>query len=148
MPTYHNDSTKIYTLNTGLLEVGSEFFRPGNTVQTRELLDSLPDVVRTADTPYAHESRTISTDDTMTPWVWTPKGEHVLILGGDWQGVVTVQRAIASDGSDAVLAGEFTSDEPSQVHALAENIGAYYRYGFLATGLSSGSLNGNMQVGE
>ena len=141
MPTYSNTSNTTYQTKAGKFSAGATGF------QTQELLDSLPGVVRTADTPYAHEPRTIAADNTMTPWVWTPSGSYVLTLGGDWSGTVTVQRAKESDGSDAVLAGEFSSDDLLLVRPLTEITGAYYRYGFLAGGLVSGGLNGNIEVG-
>lgn len=141
MPTYTNTgSNSYYTKNGSVLLAGMTDFA------TLELLDDLPGVTRAADTPYTHEPRTIAADDTMTPWVWTPKGSHMLILGGDWSGTVTMQRATAADGSDAVLAGEFASDEANRVFTLNERVGAYYRYGFLSGGLASGSLDGNVEV--
>jgi hypothetical protein len=149
MPTYTNNSGhSIYTLNPQLLVAGSEFFRPGQTVQTLQLLDDLPDVLRSADTPYTVVGpQVINADATLSEWGYLPPGSYVLTLGGDWQGNVTVQRAKEADGSDAVLAGEFSSDDLLLVRPLTEITGAYYRYGFLAGGLTSGSLNGNIEVG-
>jgi len=141
MPTYSNTGDTTYQAKDGT-------FKPGQTdFATQELLDDLPGVTRAADTPYAHEPRTVAADNTMTPWVWTPPGSYVLTLGGDWSGTVTVQRATAADDSDAVLAGEFSSDDTIKVRPLTELIGAYYRYGFLFGGLAGGQLAGNVEVG-
>lgn len=148
MPTYRNDTAyRVYGLDSNLLVAGSEFFRPGQTVETMELLDDKDGVMRTADTPYAHEPRTIAADATMTPWIMTRKGDHTLTLAGDWQGTVTIERAVSAAGENATRIGVVRSSDDEHGITVELERDAYIRYGFAAGGYTSGTLVCNMEEG-